>query len=188
MKAFTDFFPLIVFFAAYQYSKDIILATGTLIVATTLQVAFLWVKYRRVEKMHLITLALVVVFGGLTVLLKDDMFIKWKPTVINWLFAVVFLGSQFFGQKNVLQRMLDTNMDLPLHIWRNLNFAWVGFFVFSGALNLYVAFTFDQETWVNFKVFGLLGLTFAFVIIQGLLLSKYISEPETAEKETNNNQ
>lgn len=99
MKAFTDFFPLIVFFAAYQYSKDIILATGTLIVATTLQVAFLWVKYRRVEKMHLITLALVVVFGGLTVLLKDDMFIKWKPTVINWLFAVVFLGSQFFGQK-----------------------------------------------------------------------------------------
>ncbi|PID41565.1 MAG: septation protein A [Proteobacteria bacterium] len=179
MKAFTDFFPLILFFAAYQYTKDIITATATLIVGTAIQVTFLWLKYRRVEKMHLITLVMVVIFGGLTVAFRDPTFIIWKPTAINWLFALVFFGSEFIGDKNIIRRMLESNLDLPELVWRNLNMAWAIFFFVAGALNIYVAFNFSQEFWVNFKVFGLLGLTFTFVIIQGLFLSKYLSnEPD----------
>lgn len=176
MKAFTDFFPLIVFFVAYQYSKDIILATGTLIIATVIQVSYLWLRFRRVEKMHLVTLVLVVVFGGLTVFFKDPNFIKWKPTVINWLFATVFIGSQFIGKKNIIQRMLQDNIDLPEPVWTKLNLAWAVFFVFSGVINIYVAFNYDEETWINFKVFGLLGITLIFVLLQGVYLSKYLKE------------
>ncbi len=176
MKAFTDFFPLIVFFAVYQYTKDIFTATAVLIGATIVQVSYLWIRFRKVEKMHWITLGMVIVFGGLTVALRDDAFIKWKPTVINWLFALVFIGSEFIGKKNIIQRMLESNLTLPLDVWKKLNLAWAAFFIFAGASNIYVAYNFSEEMWVDFKVFGLLALTFLFVILQGLFLSKYLKE------------
>ncbi|PIE44366.1 MAG: septation protein A [Gammaproteobacteria bacterium] len=188
MKAFTDFFPLILFFAAYQYTQDLIVATAVLIAGTVIQVTYLWIKNRRVEKMHLVTLVMVILFGGLTVALKDPTFIVWKPTVINWLFACVFLGSEFIGNKNIIQRMLESNLSLPPLVWRNLNMAWATFFFVAGALNIYVAFSFSQEFWVNFKVFGLLGLTLVFVIIQGLLLSRYISDESSVGENANKKQ
>lgn len=181
MKFLTDFFPLVVFFTVYQISKDLITATGALIAATLVQVAYIWIRHRKVEKMHLITLAFVVILGGATVLLQDATFIKWKPTVVNWILALVFIGSEFIGDKNIIRRMLEANIELPQNIWRNLNIAWAGFFILSGILNLYVAFNYDQETWVNFKVFGLLGLTIIFVIIQGFYMSRYLSEESPDE-------
>lgn len=176
MKFLTDFFPLIIFFTAYQTSKDLIVATGALIAATLAQVAFMWLRHRKVEKMHLITLVFVVILGGATVAFQDDTFIMWKPTVVNWILAVVFIGSEFIGGKNIIQRMLENNIDLPGPVWRNLNFGWAGFFILSGVLNLYVAFNFSQEFWVNFKVFGLLGLTIVFVVIQGVYMSRYLKD------------
>ena len=132
--------------------------------------------------MHLITLALFLVFGGATLFLKDPLFIKWKPTAINWLFGLAFLGSQFIGEKPLVQRMMGQAVKLSSAIiWRNLNLAWVGFFAVSGLLNIYVAFNYSEETWVNFKLFGLLGLTIVFIIAQAVYLSKYI----VAEEEEN---
>ena len=173
MKQFLDFFPLLVFFGFYQYSHDIVTATAALIVATLLQVGYLWWRHRRVEKMHLITLAVVLIFGGLTVALHDDTFIKWKPTIINWLFAAALLGSQWIARTNIIRRMLEKEISLPEPVWGHLNLAWSVFFIVSGALNLYVAFTFSQQTWVNFKVFGLFGLTILFAICQVAWLSRY---------------
>lgn len=180
MKQFLDFIPLVIFFAVYQYTKDMVIATGTLILATAIQVALLWLRDRKVQKVHLITLVAVLAFGGLTVFLRDDVFIMWKPTVVNWLLAVALIGSHRFAGKNLIRKMLESNMKLPEVIWARLNMAWALFFAVTGILNLYVAFNFSQETWVNFKVFGLLGLTLGFAFLQILILSRHIKE-ETLE-------
>lgn len=181
MKQFLDFIPLVVFFAVYQYTKDMIAATGALIVVTTLQVAFMWLRFRKVEKVHLITLAAVLVFGSLTIFLQDDSFIMWKPTIVNWALAAVLLGSQVFTGKNLIRKMLEPNMKLAEAIWARLNVAWMLFFLSTGGLNLYIAYSFSQETWVNFKVFGLLGLTLSFAVVQIFVLSRHLKEEETVE-------
>jgi intracellular septation protein len=125
--------------------------------------------------MHLITLVLVLLLGGATLLLQDPLFIYWKPTVVNWAFAIAFFGSQFIGQKNFLQRMLESQITLnEQRVWKNLNFAWVAFFIAMGGINLYVAFNFEENTWVNFKLFGMMGLTFVFVIAQSIYLARHI--------------
>lgn len=173
MKQLLDFFPLLVFFGFYQYSKSIVTATAALIVATVIQVSYLWLRHRKVEKTQLITLVVVLVFGGLTVALHDDTFIKWKPTIINWLLAIVLLGSQWFAGKNIIRGMLEKEINLPKPVWSHLNLAWALFFVLSGILNLYVAFSFSEPVWVKFKVFGLFGLTILFAILQVAYLSRY---------------
>ncbi len=173
MKFITDLFPVILFFIAYQL-YDIYVATAVAIAASFLQVGFNWLKHRSVPKMHLITLGLLLFFGGLTLILRDPLFIKWKPTVVNWLFAVAFFGSQFIGERPLVERMMSKSVSLPSTIWRNLNSAWTLFFIGSGALNLYVAFNYEESVWVNFKLFGLMGLTFAFIIGQAFYLSRYI--------------
>lgn len=178
MKLLFDFLPLAVFFLVYKSTGDIITATAILIPATLLQVGFTWWKHRQVEKMHIVSLVLVVLLGGATVLMGDGDFIKWKPTIVNWLFAIAFLGSQFIGQKNIIERMMGDKIQLPHKIWRTLNLAWVGFFTFSGAVNLYVAFNYSEEVWVDFKLFGLLGMTFVFIILQGVYLSSHIQNKE----------
>jgi len=185
MKLLFDFFPILLFFIAYKM-YDIYIATGVAIAASVLQVALFWWQYKRVDKMHLITLGLVVLLGGATLLLHDEMFIKWKPTLVNWLFALVFLGSYWFSNKTILQRMLADQITLQdEHVWVGLNWAWVGFFTFSGALNLFVVYQFSTDTWVNFKLFGLMGLTLIFVIAQGVVLARYIvDEEENAKPET----
>lgn len=177
MKFLFDFFPILLFFIAYKVA-DIYWATGVAIASSLVQVGYMWLRHRRVEKMHWITLALIAVFGGLTLFLQDETFIKWKPTVLNWLFAVVFLGSQFIGKKNIAERMLGGNVTLEAHQWQHVNLSWVVFFILLGAANLYVMYNFDTDTWVNFKLFGMMGLTIAFVLLQAVLLTRYMKPEE----------
>ena len=184
MKLFFDFFPILLFFIAYKFF-DIYVATAVIIAATLLQVGITWMKTRRVAIMQLITLAIVMLFGGLTLYLHDDQFIKWKPTVINWLFGLGFLASQLFGRQTAIERMLGGSLTLPEAVWRRLNLGWVVFFLCSGGANLYVMSHFDRNTWVNFKLFGMLGLTMLFIVIQSFYLSRYIADSgdkETADK------
>ncbi|MCP3867159.1 MAG: septation protein A [Gammaproteobacteria bacterium] len=183
MKFLTDFFPILAFFVAYQM-YDIYVATAVAIAGSFIQVGYFWFKNHRVEKMHLVTLGLLVVFGGLTLILQDPLFIKWKPTVVNWLFAAVFAGSHVIGKKTMVERMMSHAVDLPTIIWTRLNAAWSLFFVFSGALNLYVAFNFEESTWVNFKLFGMLGLTMVFVVLQALYMARHIQEQNATQEES----
>ncbi len=155
---------------------DIYVATAVLIIACFVQTMGHWALHKRFEKSHLITLVLVSLFGGATLLLQDEMFIKWKPSVINWLFGVAFIGSQFIGKQPIIQRMLGSQLELPKTVWRNLNSAWALFFIILGFLNLYVIYHYDTDTWVDFKLFGLLGLTLSFMLLQGLYLARYIKE------------
>jgi intracellular septation protein len=180
MKFLFDFFPILLFFVAYK-AYDIYVATAVMIVATFIQVSWSWLQHRRIEKMHLITLVLITVLGGATLVLRDPSFIMWKPSVINWAFGAVFIGSQFIGKKPIVQRMMESNVELPAHIWPRLNIAWAIFFIFLGFLNLYVFKNYDEATWVNFKLFGMIGLTFVFIIAQAFFIGRYIKEPESTD-------
>lgn len=173
MKLLFDFFPILLFFIAYKFF-DIYVATAVAIAAGFAQSALYWAKHRRFEKMHLITLAILVVFGGATLILQDEMFIKWKPSVLNWLFGAVFLGSHFIGKKTIVERMMGGNVSLPGPVWTRLNLSWGIFFMLLGFINLYVVYNFDTDTWVNFKLFGMLGLTIAFVIAQSFYLMRHV--------------
>jgi len=175
MKMLFDFLPVLLFFIVYK-TYDIYAATAVLIAASAVQTLGHRIMKGSFEKTHVITFALVAVFGGLTLFLQDELFIKWKPTAINWLFALVFVGSHFIGKKTIIERMMGGNITLPSLVWAKLNIAWALFFVFLGALNIYVAFEFDTDTWVNFKMFGLMGLTFAFIVAQSLYLVPYLKE------------
>jgi intracellular septation protein len=194
MKLFFDFLPIVLFFVAYKFGggiynwggqeydiKGIYVATTVMIIASVLQVAITWLFTRKVEKSHLITLVLVLVLGGATLWLQNPDFIKWKPTAVNWLFALVFIGSHVFTDKSLLERMMAEHIQLPSAIWFKLNVAWVLFFIGSGLANLYVAFNFDEATWVNFKLFGLLGLTIVFIIGQSIYLAKHAIESPKPE-------
>lgn len=193
MKLLYDFFPVILFFVAYK-AYDIYVATAVIIVASVLQTTLHWLKHRRVNRMHLSTAVLVTVFGGITLALRDPMFIKWKPSIVNWLFALVFLGSQFVGRKPVVQRMMEglqpdsedgdgptgNPAGLPLSDsdWRTLNSMWWVFFLLMGALNLYVVYNYSEDTWVNFKLFGMIGLTLVFALLQGIWIARRLPEDE----------
>ncbi len=185
MKVLFDLFPVLVFFIAFNLPDDphqgILLATAAAIIASIVQVALAWIKNRRIENMHLITLAIILVLGGATLLLQDERFIKWKPTAVNWLFALTFLGSQFIGKKNLIRRMMEANVRLPDPIWSRLNLSWASFFAAMGMANLVVAYHFKTETWVNFKLFGIMGLTLLFVLAQAVYLMRYMEQSEGAE-------
>ena len=170
MKLLFDFLPLILFFAAFKL-YDIWVATGVIIVTTIAQAAYSRLRHGRVEKMHLWVLAVVIVLGGATLLLGDERFLKWKPTVVNGVFALVFLGSQFIGEKNLTERIMGSRLQVPRSVWLRVNLMWVGFFLLSGVANLYVAFNYSTETWVDFKVFGLIGATLVFVLLQAFYLA-----------------
>ncbi len=189
MKLFFDFLPIVLFFVAYKFGggeysfngemvqvDGIYAATAVMIVATLFQVSFTWLRHRTVERAHLITLVLVIVLGGLTLWLQNPDFIKWKPTAVNWLFALVFIGAYLFTDKSLLERMMAQHIQLPNKVWSRLNMAWILFFVGSGLANLYVAFNYDEATWVNFKLFGMLGLTIVFIIAQSVYLARHATE------------
>jgi intracellular septation protein len=182
MKMMFDFLPVLLFFIVYKM-YDIYVATAVLIIACFIQTIAHRLIKGEFEKSHVITLVLVALFGGLTLILHDEVFIKWKPTVINLLFAGVFIGSQFIGKKTIIERMMGGNLTLPPGVWVRLNIAWALFFVFLGGLNLYVAFSFDTDTWVNFKLFGLMGLTFLFIIAQSFYLMPHLKEQETTDND-----
>lgn len=178
MKLLFDFFPILLFFIAYKI-YGIYIATVVAIVAAFVQVGWFWLQHRRFETMHLVTLGLIVVLGGATLFLQDEMFIKWKPTVVNWLFALAFAGSHFIGKKTIIERMMGGNIALPQPVWIRLNASWTAFFVVLGVTNLYVVYNFDTDTWVNFKLFGMMGLTVAFVLLQAIYLGRHIKAEET---------
>lgn len=186
MKILFDFLPILLFFVAFKY-QGIYVATGVAIAVSTIQVTGYWLKYRRVETMHIVTLVLIGVLGGATLGLHNELFIKWKPTAVNWAFAVIFWASRYIGSKSLIERMLADNIELPAPVWQRLNTSWVIFFLTMGLLNLYVIYHFDTNTWVNFKLFGLMGLTIVFVIIQAIYMSKYINT-EQQKKELLNDQ
>ena len=200
MKLLFDLFPVILFFATFKYygsnpegaaalvgsllgsavldvkQAPILLATIVVIVATMAQIAWVHFRHGKVDKMLWVSLALVTVFGGMTLIFQDETFIKWKPTILYWVFA----GSMGFAalvlKKNPIKAMLGEQMTLPEPVWDKVNLSWIGFFLVMGALNLIVAFNFPTDTWVNFKLFGGMGLMLLFVIGQGMLLSKYVEE------------
>ncbi|MGB1800624.1 MAG: septation protein A [Gammaproteobacteria bacterium] len=194
MKFLFDFFPIIAFFIAFYIPEDreqgIYVATYTIIIATVIQIILYWLLYKKFEKMHLITFVVVLIFGGLTIYLNDENFIKWKPTIVNWCFSLVFIGSHFIGEKTLIERMLtmaESKLELPLHVWRNLNISWAVFFIFMGFVNLYVAFNYSTEFWVNFKAWGMTLLNLSFLVGMGIYLYKYLKdiEPESPEEDNN---
>ena len=181
MKILADLFPIILFFIAYKLG-DIYLATLVAILASGVQV--LWSRYHngRFEKLPLITLATLIVLGGATLILRNELFIKWKPTAIYWVLASAFLISQFIGKRPIIQRLIEQNISLPNRVWQQLNISWAIFFVLLGCANLYVVYNFDTNTWVNFKLFGTMGLTILFIIAQGIYISRHHKPVLESEK------
>ncbi|WP_369602418.1 septation protein A [Hahella sp. SMD15-11] len=180
MKLFFDFFPIVLFFVVFKMTGDILAATAVLIPATLLQVGITWWKFRKLEVLHLVTLFFVVVLGGLTLIFHDPTFIKWKPTVVFWLLALAFMISQFLPGKNFYQRMMESSIQLPERAWTHLNTSWVLFNTAMGGANLYVAYTYPMDTWVNFKLFGILGCTVAFVLLQTLYIARHLPDQDAA--------
>jgi intracellular septation protein len=178
MKFLFDLFPVILFFAAFKFF-GIYIATAVAIAATVAQIAWVCYRHRKIDNIQWVTLGVIVVFGGATLLLHDETFIKWKPTVLYWLFAAALLIAEFGFRKNLIKAMMGKQMALPDSVWRWLLMSWVGFFAVMGVLNLYVAFNFSTDAWVNFKLFGGTGLMLAFVVLQALLLAKYVDSEET---------
>ncbi|MCK5894411.1 MAG: septation protein IspZ [Endozoicomonadaceae bacterium] len=187
MKQFIDFLPLLAFFIVYKIDPRLVTVAGhefefggifsatmILIIVSVITYGLIFLKYRSLEKSQIITLLAVLLFGSLTLFFHEEIYLKWKAPIVNWIFGLAFLSSQFIGKKPMIQRMLDHTMTLPDIIWSRLNTCWVLFFILLGAANLYVAFTFET-IWVDFKVFGSLGLTFTFVIIQFMFLSPYMN-------------
>jgi len=178
LKFLFDLFPVILFFVAFKFS-DIFVATGVAIAATIAQIAYVLIRRRKVTGMQWTSLGIIVVFGGATLLLRDETFIKWKPTVLYWLAGVSFLVALAFG-KNLVKAVMSEGLELPEPVWSKLCIAWGLFFLFKGTLNLYVAYAFPTDTWVNFKLFGGMGLMLLFIVAQALWLSKYL--PDDAAK------
>ena len=209
-KILFDLFPVIIFFVAYKIGDanaeasralmtslglamsatekpGIYLATLVAIIASIGQIG--WVKLRghAVETMMWVSLGIIVVFGGATLWLHDESFIKWKPTVLYWLFGVIILGSMLFG-RNVIKSLMGSQMELPDPAWSRLNLSWGGFFIFMGLANLFVAFNFSTDDWVNFKLFGSMGLMLLFVIGQSLMLNKYLDVADQANSNKKENE
>jgi intracellular septation protein len=180
MKLLFDFFPIFIFFVCFKYF-GIYPATAIAMAASVLQVIIYRLKHQRYEKMHIISLSLILVLGGATLFFHNPLFIKWKPTGIYWLSALAFLGSAFIGKKTIIQKMMEGNVSLPPKIWGRLNMAWSFFFIIMGAVNIYVAYHYETDVWVNFKLFGGAGFTLLFVFLQAIYLTKHIQD-DTVKK------
>jgi len=176
MKLFLDFLPLILFFVAFKLA-DIYVATAVAIATSVLQIGWLKFRSRPVGVSQWLSLAIIVIFGGATLLLHDETFIKWKPTVLYWVFGAILAAGKLFWRRDLLRSLIDEKeVALPEPVWGMLTWSWVAFFGAMGLLNLYVAFNWPLEVWVNFKVWGGIGLMLAFVLAQGLVLSRYVPE------------
>ena len=181
MKLLFDFFPVILFFVAFKVA-GIYWATAVAIVATVVQIGWLRVRQGRTEPMQWLNLGVIVLFGGATLLAHSETFIKWKPTVLYWLMGGALVFGQLVLRKNLLKSLMGAQMTLPDPAWRMMNWSWTGFFAVMGVLNLWVAYQFDTDTWVNFKLFGGIGLMVAFVLVQALYLGRYMKADEEAGK------
>jgi len=175
-KFLFDLFPVILFFIAFKFF-GIFTATAVAIIATIAQIIYSKIRHGKVEKMLIVSGVIISVLGGVTLILHDKTYIMWKPTVLYWVLALVLLTSNLFFKKNYIQQMMAKMIDAPVAIWTRLNFVWVVFLVLLGILNLYVAFNYDENTWVNFKLFGVTIIMFIFIIGQTLALKNYLIEP-----------
>lgn len=181
MKLLMDFFPIALFFVAFKLA-GIYVATGVAMVATLVQIAWLYFKHGKVEPMQWMSLGIITVFGGATLLTHNDTFIKWKPTILFWLMGGLLVGGQWLLKKNFIKSLMSAQLSLPDEIWQKLLWSWAVFFLFKGGLNLWVAYQFDTDTWVNYKLFGSMGLMLVFVLAQGVYLSKHIQpEPDAPD-------
>ncbi len=181
MKFLFDLFPVILFFAAFKMA-DIYVATAVAIGATVLQIGLLAALRRKIEPMLWISLGIIVVFGGATLVLRDETFIKWKPTVLYWLFGLVLFLADLVWGRNLIRSMLGAQVQLPEAVWRRLNWSWAAFFGTMGVINLLVAFNFSTDQWVTFKLFGATGLMVAFIIGQALYLSRHVKDETQSEE------
>ena len=184
MKLLFELFPVLLFFVAYKI-YGIYVATAVMIITSLLQALYLWRRDGAIPTMHWVTLGLVVFFGGLTLLLQDPTFVKIKPTIVNWLFASAFIIAPFIGGKTLPQRMMEANVELPESKWKSLNVAWILFFIVLGGLNVAVAFNFSEDAWVNFKLYGLMGLTFLFALAQGFYIARHMQSHEMIKQTVN---
>ncbi len=175
MKLLFDLFPVILFFVTFKFA-GVFTATAVAIGATFVQVGWVKFKHGKVDTMLWVSLGIISVFGGATLLLHNENFIKWKPTVLYWFFAVALLLAPVLFKKNLMRAMLGEKIALPDLAWIKLNLAWSAFFAVLGVVNLYVAFNYSTDSWVNFKLFGATGMMLAFVLLQSLWLSKYVAE------------
>ncbi len=180
MKLFFDFVPIFVFFLAYKFF-GIFVATSVAILCSFIQLAFYWFKFRRIDTMTLMSCIIITVLGGFTLLLHNVLFIKWKPTILYGVFSLALLLSRFFAKQSLLQSMLGQALKLPESIWQRLTYIWVGFFLLLAGLNLYVAYHFSTSAWVNFKLFGIMGLTLLFLLAQGIYIAKFIAPSDIKE-------
>ncbi len=201
MKFLFDLFPVILFFVAYQLGEahpgpaqaildaigvhlhtgakpGVFLATLVAIAATVIQVGWVWLKHRKVDAMLWLSFGLIVLFGGATLFLQDETFIMWKPTVLYWLFALTLGLAPVLFERNLIRLLMEKQVSLPDAVWDRLNLGWAGFFAFLGVANLYVAFQYSTDTWVNFKMFGTMGLMLVFIVAQSLYLTRHIKESE----------
>lgn len=175
MKSAFEFLVVVLFFATYMISKNIILATSVALAAGLIQAAWCWFKYRKLQTMQWLSLVLIVIFGGATIVFKNAHFIMWKPTVLFWLMASALLIAEMMG-KNILASTLGKEIAAPKPVWRKLTLAWVAFLVALGVLNLWVAYHFTESQWVSYKLFGSTGLLIAFVVAQTFYLSRYLEQ------------
>jgi intracellular septation protein len=179
MKFLFEMFPIILFFAAYKF-KGIYVATAVAIAASILQISYTYYKNKKVEKPMIISLVIIIIFGGATLLVHNELFIKWKPTVLYWIFASALLIGRYVFNKNFIQSMLQKQITVPVHVWEKLNTSWAVFFAAVGGLNIYIAYHFSTDIWVNFKLFGIFGCMLIFVIIQSIILAPHMKD--AAEK------
>lgn len=180
MKLLFDAFPILLFFAAFKFA-GIFVATGVAIAASLAQIGYLRLRGSRIEPMQWISLGVIVVFGGATLISHNDTFIRWKPTVLYWIMGGALLVGQLLFRRNLLKALMGTQMELPDAAWRMMNWSWIVFFAAMGVLNLWVAFNFDLNTWVDFKLFGGIGLMAVFVIVQALFLGRYLKTDEAGD-------
>lgn len=186
MKLLFDLFPVVLFFLAYKL-HDIFVATAVAIAATFMQIGWLWIRHRQIEKMMWINLAVIMVFGGATLVFQDEMFIKWKPTVFYWLIGSVLCISNWLFSKNLIKVALEKQMVLPAAVWNTLNLSWIVFFAIMGCVNLFVAFNYSLDTWVSFKLFGATGLMLVFIVAQIIFLGKYLKDTAVLVVENTDN-
>ncbi|MBI3562272.1 MAG: septation protein A [Gammaproteobacteria bacterium] len=183
MKLLFDFFPVVAFYLTYNLSKPtlgeisaMIAATAVLMAATSGQMLYNWIKHQKVEKLHVLVLAMALVFGGATIYFHDPIYLIWKVTLVNWLFALAFIASHFIGEKPLIQIMMEHAIQVRAGIWKKLSLLWIGFFIALGVINLVVAKHVSFDTWVDFKLFGLMGLTLLFALGQGFYLARHLQE------------
>ncbi|MCC7005840.1 MAG: septation protein A [Ottowia sp.] len=180
MKFLFDLLPIVLFFVAYKMA-GVYVATLTAMIASIIQIIWVWVKHRHVDPMLWVSCVLIVFFGGATLLFHNENFIKWKPSVLYWVLALGLMISAILFKKNLVYAAMSKHIVVPNTVWATLNWAWVGFFILMGVVNLYVAMRYPTDVWVNFKLFGSMGLTIAFVIVQSVWLSRYIQKNEHSD-------